>query len=126
MNGNRGKTTIHTFINDLSLFGRDASAAVGGIERAHHSTEGLAQGLCHMHGDVVEAGPRVVMSRRAAGHAVLYGVSLFHFLFPAAKPLGTVLFYCNLCLVDDIDTSMVDRRFDGLTRINIKRGQRDA
>lgn len=54
-------------------------AAVGGIERAHHSTEGLAQGLCHMHGDVVEAGPRVVMSRRAAGHAVLYGVSHFHF-----------------------------------------------
>lgn len=42
--------------------------------------EGLTQCLCHMQGDVVEARGAVVMSRCAAGNAVLGGFSLFHYL----------------------------------------------
>ena len=69
---------------------RRIRAAVGGREVAHHSTEGLTKAVCHMQGDVVDARACVVMSRCAACHAVDGRVPLFHFLFPAGEPLGTL------------------------------------
>ena len=52
--------------------------AIGGGDGAHHCTEWMAEAVCHMHGDVVDAGARVVMSRCAAGHAVLCGLFDIH------------------------------------------------
>ena len=63
-------------------------SAIGGGEVPHDATEGLPKAVCHMQGDVVEAGGAVVMSRCAAGHAVLGGVSLFHFISPCGKTAG--------------------------------------
>ena len=60
-------------------------AAIGRAEVAHHGTEGVAEVICHMQGDVVDARSGVVMSRCAAGHAVLGGIPFFHFFFLAGK-----------------------------------------
>jgi hypothetical protein len=67
---------------------RSIGTAIGGLQRPHHGTERLPKVLCHMHGDVVEPGPRVVMGHCAAGHLVLYGVPFFHLFIPSDRAAG--------------------------------------
>ena len=59
---------------------RRIGAAVGGGEGTHDGAQHLPEAVCHMQCDVVDAGAGVVMSRCAAGHAVLYGFLLDHSL----------------------------------------------
>ena len=53
-------------------------AAVRGGGAARHGAQGLAEAVCHMHGDVVDAGAGVVVGCCAAGHAVYGRGALFH------------------------------------------------
>ena len=72
---------------------RRIGAAVGGGEGSHDGTEGLPEALCHMQGDVVDAGEPVVMSRCAAGHAVLCGIALFHLVCHCGKTAAHELLF---------------------------------
>ena len=89
------------FLHHIPYWGqghmRSVRAAVRLFERALNLSQGLTHSFCHMQGDVVDAGQRVIVGSHAALHAVadrVLPVHLFSFK-PAGEPPGTLFCHCR-------------------------------